>query len=135
MTMPPNTLFHTFSLYNAIVILDDDGTRLHWNSTLGFSIDRESLNWPIVDISDMPDILAGAKEARDNLQSSFGIGLTAGWINCLIDTYGYCDQHGKEIFNPPITERITNPHPKGTPVASAWDRGCHYGWGDCDASL
>jgi protein associated with RNAse G/E len=71
MTMPTNTLLHTFSVYNAIVILDDDGTQLHWNNTLGFTIDRESLNvmpWPIVDISDMSDILAAAKEARDNLQ-------------------------------------------------------------------
>lgn len=68
MTMPPNTLLHTFSLYNAIVILDDDKTRLHWNNTLGFSIDEESLNWPIVDISNMPNILAEAKKARDNFQ-------------------------------------------------------------------
>ena len=36
MTLPSNTLLHTFSCYNAIVEASD-GTLVHWNNTLGFS--------------------------------------------------------------------------------------------------
>ena len=36
MELPPNTLLHTFSVYNAIVEASD-GTLIHWNNTLGFS--------------------------------------------------------------------------------------------------
>lgn len=54
--LPRNTLLHTFGMYNAIVIASD-GTRIMWNNTLGFSRAEDSASWPIVDISDMRDIV------------------------------------------------------------------------------
>jgi hypothetical protein len=55
--LPRNTLLHTFGMYNAIVIASN-GTRITWNNTLGFSLAEESAPWPIVDISDMRNIVA-----------------------------------------------------------------------------
>ena len=59
-----NELLHTFGLYNAIVVAKD-GTRIHWNNALEFAREVEPLDWPVVDISEYPDI---QKAVEDFLQ-------------------------------------------------------------------
>jgi hypothetical protein len=63
--MNTNELLHTFGLYNAIVIAKD-GTRVHWNNALEFAREVEPLDWPVVDISEYPDI---QKAVEDFLQN------------------------------------------------------------------
>ena len=67
--LPPNTLLHTFSVYNAIVEASD-GTLIHWNNTLGFS-DRGigDASTPFVNIEGMTPIVA-AVDAFVNAQST-----------------------------------------------------------------
>lgn len=69
MTLPPNTLLHTFSVYNAIVEASD-GTLVHWNNTLGFTIERGDEDpTPFANIEGMTSIRA-AVDAFVNAQSS-----------------------------------------------------------------
>ena len=68
MELPPNTLLHTFSLYNAIVEASD-GTRIHWNNTLGFSACGVNDMTPFVNIEGMTNIKA-AVDAFVNAQST-----------------------------------------------------------------
>ena len=62
--MNKNELLHTFGMYNAIVVAKD-GTRIQWNNTLGFLVGFEPLDYPVVDISEYPNI---QKALEDFLQ-------------------------------------------------------------------
>ena len=66
--LPPNTLLHTFGVYNAIVEASD-GTLIHWNNTLGFSDRGDEDTTPFANIEGMTDIRA-AVDAFVNAQSS-----------------------------------------------------------------
>ena len=66
--LPPNTLLHTFGVYNAIVEASD-GTLIHWNNTLGFSDRGDEDTTPFASIEGMANIRAAA-DAFVNAQSA-----------------------------------------------------------------
>ena len=53
--LPPNTLLHTFGVYNAIVEASN-GTLIHWNNTLGFSDRGDEDTTPFANIEGMTNI-------------------------------------------------------------------------------
>ena len=57
MELPPNTLLHTFGVYNAVVRASD-GTLIRWNNTLGFSACGVNDTTPFANIEGMTNIRA-----------------------------------------------------------------------------
>ena len=66
--LPPNTLLHTFGVYNAVVKASN-GTLIHWNNTLGFSDCGDEDTTLFANINGMTNIRA-AVDAFVNAQST-----------------------------------------------------------------
>ena len=63
--LPPNTLLHTFGVYNAIVE-SSAGTLVLWNNTLGFfNLDDDDDTTPFANIEGMTSIKAAVDDFAD----------------------------------------------------------------------